>query len=476
MNRQIRIIGVVSAVMVFALLANLTYRNVADQTSLESSQYNTRAREAEFDIHRGQILAGNTVIADSVISTDGSPYSYQRVYANGPLYAPVTGFYSYIYSSTRIENSYNALLVGTSSSQWLQNLIDSMSGRKPQGASVVTTIDPVLQQAAWDALSGYQGAIVAMDPHTGAVKAIVSSPSFDPNLLASHDLGAVTAYRDGLLADETKPMSDRATREVYPPGSTFKLVLAAAALEKGYTPDTMIDTPSSIQLPNSSSVLYNSSDCGNGQVTLARALQLSCNTAFANLGTNLGAEAIRVQAESLGFDSEHLPELGAATSTFPEKMDPAQLMLSSIGEWDVKASPLQMAMVASAFVNNGAVPEPYLVEEVRAPDLKVLQSHTPSSSRAVSPGTAQAMRDMMVQVVTGGTGKPAAIPGVVVGGKSGTTETDPTNPTYAWFVSFALEPDIVVSVFLQRDLNTPANLWGGADAAPVAKKVLEATR
>ncbi|MCL2470957.1 MAG: penicillin-binding transpeptidase domain-containing protein [Propionibacteriaceae bacterium] len=476
MNKQIRHVGVFSALMVFALLANLTYIDLGRQASLEANPYNVRARQAEFDVHRGQILAGDTVIADSIPSTDQSSFSFQRVYANGPLYAPVTGFYSYIYGSSRIENSYNSELVGSSSSQWLQNLIDTTSGRTPQGASVVTTISPTLQQAAAKALQGYDGAIVAMDPHTGAVLAMVTSPSYDPNLLASHDLGAVQTSWQQLTTDPSNPMTDRSTREIYPPGSTFKLIVASAALEKGYTPDTMIDTPSSVQLPGSTSTLSNSSDCGNTQVTLARALQLSCNTAFANLGVSLGASTVRAEAEKFGFDSPHLPEVGGVASTFPATLDNAQLMMSSIGQYDVAATPLQMAMVVSTLVNGGQQADPYLVQEVRAPDLSVLYEHQNKVTPVVSASTAQSMQDMMVQVVANGTGTAARIPGVTVGGKSGTSQTDADNPDYAWFVCYALNPDIVVSVFLQRDEKTPVNLWGGANAAPVAKEVLQASR
>jgi len=476
MNVQIRRVGVVAALLVFALLANLTYFIVAEQTELEASPYNVRARQSEFDIHRGQILAGDVVIADSIDAPADSVFRYQRVYANGPLYAQVTGFYSYIYNSSRVENSFNTDLVGKASSQWLQNLIDTISGRTPAGASVVTTISPTLQQAAWDALQGYTGAIVALDPHTGAVKALVSSPSFDPNRLAAIDRNDEVAAWEELTTDPTRPMSDRGTREIYPPGSTFKLVVAATALEQGYTQDTMIDTPASLPYPNSNLSLTNASNCGNEQVTLARAVQLSCNTAFANLGLALGARTIQNQAAKFGFGAPHLyEELGGVASHFPIPVDDAALMRSAIGQDSVTASPLQMAMVASVFVNGGQLAEPYLVEEVRAPDLSVLWRHEVNPKLAVSPATAQAMQEMMVSVVTNGSGTGARIPGVTVGGKSGTAQSDPDNPNYAWFVSFALDPDIVVTVFLERGASS-VDLWGGTDAAPLAKKVIEASR
>ena len=476
MNKQIRFVGLISALMVFALLGNLTYIELVREPALEASPYNTRARQADFDVHRGQILAGDTVIADSVPSDDDSDFSYQRVYSDGPLYAPVTGFYSYIYTYNWLEETYNDYLSGSSSSQWFQNLIDTMSGRVPEGASVQTTISPTLQKAAGDAIQGYEGAIVALDPHTGAVLALVTAPSYDPNLLASHDLDAVFDSWQQLTTDPTDPMTDRATREIYPPGSTFKMVVASAALEQGYTPDTMIDTPSSLPYPGSDKVLPNSSNCGDTQVTLARALQLSCNTSFANLGMALGADALRTQAEKFGFNSPQLPEVNGVASQFPENLDEAQLMLSSIGQYNVAATPLQMAMIASAFLNGGEMATPYLVQEVRAPDLTVLYSHEVDTTPVVKESTAQAMQDMMVNVVNNGTGTSAKIPGVTVGGKSGTAENDPDSPNNAWFISFALDPDIVVAVFLQRNESTPTDLWGGGDAAPVAKEVILASR
>jgi peptidoglycan glycosyltransferase len=462
--------------MVLALFGNLTYMNLFREEPLQANEYNVRAREAEFNIHRGSIYAGNTVIAESVLSNDGSIFSYQRMYPNGPLYAPITGFYSYLFGSSRVENSFNSYLVGTSASQWLQRIIDTLTNTSPQGASVVTTINPIYQEAAWNALQGYSGAVVVMDPHTGAIQALVSTPSYDPGVLATHDYGAARESWDALIADPAGPMLDRGTREIYPPGSTFKLIVAASALERGYTPDTMIDTPKEVQLPGTEIYLANSSDCGSTQVSLAMAMQLSCNTSFANLGHTLGADTLRSQAQRFGFGSEHLPALGAAVSRFPDELDGAQLMMSSIGQYDVAASPLQMAMVASSFVNGGEMPDPYLVQEVLTPDLAVLSRHETRTSTVVSPSTAQSMKEMMISVVENGTGRGAKIPGVTIGGKTGTAQSDPSSPNYAWFVSFALDPDVVVVVFLQRSDQTPADLWGGGDAAPVAKKVIQATR
>jgi len=464
--------------LVFALLANLTYINIAREEALEADPNNRRAREAEYDIHRGQILAGPVVIAESVAKDPdpNDPLKYQRVYIDGPMYAHITGFYSQTYGSTGLEHSYNSYLVGTSASQWMQRTVDTLSGKSLQGASVVTSIDPVLQQSAWDALQGYTGAIVAMDPHTGAILAFVSTPSYDPNQLASHDIDVEQEYWVSNDHGNSPAMHDRASREFAHPGSTFKLVVAASALESGLTPDTMVDTPSRVLYPGSTTYLYNSSNCGNTQVTLTRALQLSCNTAFANLGRGLGPTALQTQAEKFGFNDTLLPELGGVASQFPQDLDDAFIMQASIGQYDVQATPLQMAVVASSFLNGGRQPDPYLVQEVRAPDLSVLYEHQVKTTPVVSPATAASMKEMMIGVVTNGTAQGAKIAGARVGGKTGTAETDPSSPTLAWFVSFIEDPDVVVVVFLERNDSTSADLWGGGDAAPLAKKVLQATR
>jgi len=253
-------------------------------------------------------------------------------------------------------------------------------------------------------------------------------------------------------------------------------VTTAAALESGMAADTLIDTPSQLTLPNSTSVLGNESNCGNTQQTLDRALQLSCNTAFANLGAKLGAEKIRAQAEKFGFNTTPMVDLNAAKSQFPTKVDAAQTMLSAIGQYDVAASPLQMAMVAAAITNDGVLKTPYLVSEVRSADLRVLYRHGPDDKQAMSAASAQALQQMMVNVVQKGTGTKAQVPGVVVGGKTGTAQTDPTKNPYAWFVSFARDPDIAIAVFIEDANVARTDIAGGALAGPIAKALIEASR
>ncbi|MDR1213264.1 MAG: penicillin-binding protein 2 [Propionibacteriaceae bacterium] len=477
MNRRVRQVGLLAALMVFALLGNLTYFNLARQPGLLDDPANRRVRDAQFDRQRGQILAGDIVIADTVPADPADDFKRQRVYPAGDLYAAVTGFYSYIYGSAGLESSYNSYLTGADDSQWWQSLIDSMSGRSPVGATVTTTLDPTLQQVARQQLGDRSGAVVALDPHDGSVLALVTTPSYDPNRLASHDLAAVQAAWPQLVDDPAGSMRNRAAREIYPPGSTFKLVTAAAALEAGYTPDSLIDTPSQIQLPQSSAVLPNSTRCGNGQVTLAYALQLSCNTSFANIGADLGLEALRRQAERFGFNQPHLSELGGVSSRFPRSGDAAQTMMSAIGQYEVAASPLQMAMVVAAIANDGLLVEPHIVSQVRSADLTVLYQHSSERSQALSVGSAQALQQMMVQVVESGTGSPARLSGVRVGGKTGTAQSSPDRPPYAWFVAFSENPDLVVAVFIeQANLSPGDDVAGGRLGGPIARALIEARR
>ncbi|MDQ2674436.1 MAG: penicillin-binding protein 2 [Chloroflexota bacterium] len=319
--------------------------------------------------------------------------------------------------------------------------------------------------------------MVALEPRTGAVLAMVTSPSYDPNLIADHDIDAADKAYQRLAKESERPMSNRAAREIYPPGSTFKLVTAAAALAEGKTPDTKVKSPDRLKLPGTTVFLPNSSPCGGREVTITQALKVSCNTAFANIGLDLGEDKLRDQARKFGFDSRHLDDLGGAASKFPDKLDDAQLALSSIGQFDVAASPLQMAMVSAAIANDGVLMDPFLVSMVQAPDLKPLQTHKPAVlSTAMTAEDARQLQQMMEAVVTEGTGRNAQIPGVAVGGKTGTAQSDPKRKPFAWFTSFAPvdDPKVAVAVIIE-DADVPrTEIGGGRLAAPIARKVMEA--
>lgn len=473
MNKPIRHVAVLAAIMFFALLANVTYAGIVRSPGLLNDPQNRRVRDAQFAQNRGAILVGNTPIASSEPSS--GTFKYERVYANGPMYAPVTGFYSYEYGRSGLEQSYNAELSGTADSQYLNRITSELSGKQPEGGSVVTTLDAKAQQAAWDALGNKTGAVVALNYKTGAILAMVSKPSYDPNTLASGDLTAAQKAWKSLTTDASSPMSNRATREIYPPGSTFKLVTASAALESGMTPQTLVDSPAQLKLPDTETYLPNEDSCGGTRITMDQALTVSCNTAFANIGLTLGADKLRAQAEAFGFDSPFTGQVNSVASQFPATLNRPQTALSAIGQYDVAATPLQMAVVAGAIANGGQVMQPYLVQEVRSASLQVLESTRPKAlKKALSSEHAAQLQDMMVDVVTKGTGTPAQVSGVRIGGKTGTAQTSLDRAPYAWFVGFSDNPDVAIAVFIQNADVQRSDIAGGRLAGPIFAAVVKA--
>lgn len=476
MNRPIRRVAFVAMLMFALLFANGTYMVLFRQASLDAQPQNRRVRDAEFAQDRGSILAqGQTEIATTSAVEDR--FDFLREYPDGELYAPVTGFYSYDHARSGLESSYNSELAGTDDSLFVRRLIDLVSNRTPRGATVETTILPAAQRAAAEALGNNKGAVVALDPQTGAVLALVTSPTYDPNDIASHDLEKADQAYQGLAEDPDRPLANRAVREIYPPGSTFKLVTAAAALADGKTPESKVASPDRLKLPNTTTFLGNSTNCGGKTTSLERALAVSCNTAFASLGIELGQDKLRTQAQKFGFDQRHLNDLSGVASQFPDDMDPAQTALSAIGQFDVAASPLQMAMVTAAIANDGVLMEPYLVSQVQAPDLKAIQTHRPRElSQAMTPEHARMLQQMMVSVVDRGTGANGKISGVEVGGKTGTAQSDPKRKPFAWFTSFApaTDPEVAVAVVVE-DADIPRqDIAGGRVAAPIARAVMKA--
>jgi penicillin-binding protein A len=477
MNRPIRRVAFVAMLMFALLFANGTYVMLFQQASLEANGLNRRTRDAEFAQDRGAILAtGQQPMAVTQASNDR--FEFQRVYPSDDRYAAITGFYSYDHGRTGLESTYNSQLAGTDDSLFVRRLIDLVINRAPQGATVQTTIEPDVQRAAAEALGRRKGAVVALQPTTGAVLAMVTSPSYDPNEIASHDIDAANKAYNRLAKDPQRPLSNRAAREIYPPGSVFKLVTAAAALEDGQTANTKVAAPDRLKLPGTSTFLPNQGSCGGAQVTITQALRVSCNTAFANLGLKLGQDKLRAQAQKFGFNARHLADLNGVASRFPDNLDQAQLALSSIGQFDVAASPLQMAMVSAGIANNGVVMEPYVVARVQSPDLNPLQTtQAKQVGQAMSPGNAEQLQQMMIEVVRNGTGQNAQISGVDVGGKTGTAQSDPKRKPFAWFTSFASvedEPKVAVAVIVE-DADIPReDIAGGRLAAPIARAVMEA--
>jgi len=474
-NRPIRRVAVVAALMFFSLLINASYLAVFRADDLNAEPRNRRTRDAEFATERGAILVGNTPIAQTV--DNKGRFAYKRSYAEGPLYAAATGYYSYDFARAGLEASYNTQLSGTDDSQFFQRAVDSLTGRKVQGASLQTTLDARAQRAASEALGDRTGAVVALDWRTGAVKALVSKPSYDPNALASTDLAAAQQAWKQLNSSKNRPLANRATKEIYPPGSTFKLVTAAAALEDGMTAETTVNSPASLRLPQTSTNLTNEVNCGGSKVSMAQALKVSCNTAFATIGMQVGADKLREQSQKFGFDTAMEGDLNPATSRFPASPDTPQLAMSAIGQFEVAATPVQMAVVAAAIANDGQVMQPHLVQEVRNPDLSVLSSREPQEmQRAMSAENAQSLQQMMVGVVDEGTGSRARVPGTRVGGKTGTAQSAPNRPPYAWFIGFADDPDVAIAVFIEDAQVQRSDIAGGRLAGPVFASVVEALK
>jgi len=483
-NKPIRTMSILCMLLFAALLLNSTYLQYVDAGSLNSRSDNKRVRDAEFSRKRGAIVAGGTSIAESKKVSD--QYVYQRVYKQPFKYAQLTGYYSYIYGRSALESSQNEILSGSDPRLFVNRVVDMLGNSQPKGGSVALTVDPKAQTAAFDGLralgKNVEGSVVALEPSTGKVLAMVSSPTYDPNRLASHQLSTVQdAYKE-LNSTKNRPLINRASQEVYPPGSTFKLVTAAAALSSGqYTPDTRVKGGASLDLPQTSTNLVNENgnNCGGDPITLTQALQVSCNVSFGSIGLRLGADAVRTQAEKFGFDQTYLNDLnGQVKSRYPEDPDPPQTALSAIGQYDVAATPLQMAMVGAGIANSGTVMRPYVVDEVRAPDLSVLDKARPEAyrSNAVSSSVARDLTQMMIEVVDKGTGGTAKIPGVKVAGKTGTAQSSPERPPYAWFVSFAPadDPKVAVAVLVE-DAGVDRNAISGSGlAAPIAKKVMQA--
>jgi penicillin-binding protein A len=472
-NAPLRRVAISVLVLFTLLIINVNYIQVVRSDELRTNSSNTRVLAAEYDRERGAIIVDGEPVALSV-PTDGR-LRYLRNYPEGALYAAVTGYHSIIYNNAGIERAENDILSGQDPRLAFRRLADMFTGRDPAGGDVVLTLDPAVQAAAMAGLEGVTGAVVALDPSTGAVLGMASSPSYDPTQLSSHDPEAIREFAAQLDAADPDPRVNQATREIYPPGSVFKVIVSAAALEEGYTPETVIPAPDLLTLPNSTRTLENfgGSSCSSSEKqSLIDALTISCNTAFAQLGIELGEDKIRETAEAFGIDDEKrnipLPVVG---STVGEIEDDAALGQTSIGQRDVRVTTLQAAMIAAAVANDGSLMTPYLVDQLRAPDLSVIDETTPEElSRAVSEEIAGQLTEMMLSVVENGSGRSAQIDGVKVAGKTGTAET-PDAPDHNWFIGFAPadDPTIAVAVFVKNGGGT-----GGDVSAPIARDVIQA--
>ena len=479
MNAPLRRLSVAVMLLFGLLLVNANYLQVVRADALHHDSNNPRLIAEEYSRERGPILVAGQPVASSRETDDR--LKYLREYSAGKLYSPATGFYSLVYGASGIEQEESSVLAGTDDSLFVRRVIDLLTGASPKGGSVALTLDPKAQKAAYDGLAGRKGAVVAIDPGTGAILALVSSPSYDPNLLASHSPADVRRNYKRLDSAKARPMLNRALRQTYPPGSTFKVVTTAAALESGrYTPDSEVNNDAELDLPQTDAMLpnYDGAPCSpSGRATLTDALKKSCNAAFGQVGLDLGDDALRDQAEKFGFNQSFEVPMRSVASRFPEDPNEPQTAQSAIGQFDVRATPLEMALVVAAVANRGVLMAPYLVHEVQAPDLSVIDSARPREiGTAVSPQTAASMAQMMTAVVDDGTGTNAQINGVKVAGKTGTAQQGAGRKPHAWFVSFApsdTDAKVAVAVVLE-DGGGAAEVSGNQLAAPIAQAVMRA--
>jgi peptidoglycan glycosyltransferase len=473
-NAPLRRVAISVLVLFTLLIVNVNVIQVVRSESLRGDARNTRVLAESYDRERGSIIVGGTEVALSV-PTDGR-LTYLRTYPQGPLYAPVTGYHSLVYGNTALEHAMNDVLSGEDDRLFVRRIADLFTGRDPAGGDVVLTLDPAVQAAAMAGLEGVTGAVVALDPKTGAILGMASTPTYDPGLVAGHDPEVIRQNMEAITGADPDPRMNRAIEDNYQVGSIFKVIVAAAALEDGYTPESVVPAPRELPLPNSSRSLPNfgGSACDpSGEQSLIDALTISCNTAFAQLGLDLGEERVREMAEAFGLDDEKMQiPLEVAPSTVGEIVDAAALAVTSIGQRDVRMTVLQAALVAATVANDGQQMAPYLVDELRAPDLSVLEETDPEVLREpISAEVAEGLTAMMVSVVARGSGRAARLPGIEVAGKTGTAQVREGVADHNWFMGFAPanDPQIALAVFVANGGGT-----GGDVSAPIAREVMAA--
>jgi penicillin-binding protein A len=480
MNQALRRVSLACLVLFLLLLVNANYVQAFEAGKLSNDPGNGRTFAQQYQYQRGSIITSdNKTIAISHRVT--GIYSYQRVYPDPLPYAPVTG-YDTPYSATGIERAENKLLAGTDPRLTVRNLIDLITGKPKKGATVQLTVNSVAQQAAYSALKATKlpSGAVAIDPRTGAILALASYPTFNPNKLATFDGNALKRADEKYLNSPQQPLLNRAINETFPPGSTFKIVTSSTAFSTGkFTPQTPYNAPTNLKLPDTTNQLINFDNlpCGSGgKVPLIYAFTVSCNTVFGGLGMQLGGRALRHQANKFGMNRSLRIPLTVSPSNFPSVSAPAFTAYSAIGQYNDTVTPLQEAMFSAAIANGGTLMRPYMVQRVIAPNLSALVMAQPTVlSQAVSPQVAGQVSQMMASVVSNpiGTAHEAAyIPGLPIAAKTGTAQngTNNTGLDDAVFTCFAPvgNPQIAVGVVVKGG-------GLGADAsAPVAVKIIKA--
>ena len=500
MNRQIRQLGVAMLVLFALLFARLNWVQVFDAEQLTADPLNTRRVVRDFGQQRGKIVTADGVTIAESVEVEGR-FDRERRYLNGPLYSHVTGYFSFEFGATGVERTYNDELAGHSATQRFESFFDFF-GDGDISADVTLTLEAELQRAAANALGERRGSVVALDPRTGAVLAFYSWPTFDPNAISNTDIGAARAAKEALDEAPGEPLLTSAHRQVFPPGSTFKVVTAASALENGVVTPTNPVFPEvvSYELPLTNVGLQNfgGSLCGGD---LATSLARSCNTTFAQLGAEyLGPSPMVATAERFGFNDvppfdipltaesrfpdDYGIQLGESDQSPPAPIVEGSSLLAqaSIGQFDVRATPLQMAMIAGALANDGDMLEPHVVDRVNdSGDRALLDRVEPELWRqAVVPSVANATSDMMVGVVEQGTATALARSGFRVGAKTGTAEVNTlagADDTHAWVIAFAGpnggEADFAIAVIVEA-VPGGGQQTGSGTAVPIAAAVLDA--
>jgi peptidoglycan glycosyltransferase len=487
-NRPIKKVAIFCLALFAVLFVNANYIQFVSASSYTAHPDNRRNLIYAFQNPRGQIIVDGKPIATSTAT--GGSLKYLRQYSDGPLYAQATGYFSVNFGSTSIEKLENPLLQGTDSRLATQQFLNQLQNRGRSGGSAVLTVNAKAQKAAYDGLMNVgggkevEGAVVALDPKTGAILALVSAPSFDPNALATHNTADEAKAANALAADPLQPNLDRALAQTYPPGSTFKIITSAAAMADGLNgsavdQNTVIPSPTNqLALPGSTSTISNDSGETCGDTTLINAFTLSCNTVYGQIGLDLGGARLQTEAQKWGFNQTgpSVP-MSAASPVFPLGLSQSQAAQSAIGQFNVRMTPLQGAMMAAGVANGGVIMAPYLVKQELDTKGNVISTTSPKQLyNPVSTAEAGQLRDMMISVVQNGTGTGAQINGVQVAGKTGTAQRGAGQNALAWFLSFAPadNPRVAVAVLVQDNNPNAGDVYGGTLAAPIAKDVIQA--
>lgn len=482
MNKPLRRISIFCGLLVLALLVRDNWVQFVQSDDLKEDQNNRRVAIARYAQPRGNIIVDGKSVTGSTETKNGD-FKYKRTYKDGKLWAPVTGFASQTFGANKLEALNDGILTGNDDRLFFNRTIDMMTGKPQKGGNVVTTLNSKAQKAAYDGLGDKRGASVAINPKTGAILAMASTPSYDPSTFAGGGKSDSAAWSKLLKKnDPDDPMLNRALQASYPPGSTFKVVTAAAALESGkYGLDSKTDSPDPYNLPGTHQPLHNEGSIPCKNASIRQALRYSCNTVFAKLSDEVGNKKMKEMAEKFGFNKKKQDTpVRAAESLFPKDNRP-QNAQAGIGQASNTSTPLQMAMVASTVANDGKLMKPYSVDQLRAPNLNVVQQNKPKEqSRPLSSENAQKLQSAMETVVNEGTGTAGKIPGYTVGGKTGTAQHGENNSKspYAWFISYAKDKDgsspVAVATVIESSKTLRSDIAGGKLAAPVNKSVMEA--